>query len=156
MLAQPRAPGCAWLSQGGLSPKPGSLSTSGPFVQGVGARAECCSPPQGALTEQAGLLLHLLNLATILCLPAAVAFLLDSITPGAPLPHPVPARLPWGCGRPGPEPACLAVGSVLALMVYTILFLKLCSYREVNLWCRERRAKAKSKAGEGPTALEWG
>uniref|UniRef100_A0A8C0L3C8 O-acyltransferase n=1 Tax=Canis lupus dingo TaxID=286419 RepID=A0A8C0L3C8_CANLU len=73
-------------------------------------------PSQGALTEQAGLLLHVLNLATILCFPAAVALLLESITP---------------------------VGSVLALMVYTILFLKLFSYRDVNLWCRERRARAK-------------
>ncbi|XP_041624685.1 diacylglycerol O-acyltransferase 1 isoform X2 [Vulpes lagopus] len=73
----------------------------------------------GALTEQAGLLLHVLNLATILCFPAAVALLLESITP---------------------------VGSVLALMVYTILFLKLFSYRDVNLWCRERRARAKAKA----------
>eukprot|EP00069_Balaena_mysticetus_P012295 bmy_07570T0 len=73
----------------------------------------------GALTEQAGLLLHVVNLATILCFPAAVAFLLESITP---------------------------VGSVLALMVYTILFLKLFSYRDVNLWCRERRARAKAKA----------
>ncbi|XP_059757474.1 diacylglycerol O-acyltransferase 1 isoform X2 [Balaenoptera ricei] len=73
----------------------------------------------GALTEQAGLLLHVVNLATILCFPAAVAFLLASITP---------------------------VGSVLALMVHTILFLKLCSYRDVNLWCRERRARAKAKA----------
>ncbi|KAF6099097.1 diacylglycerol O-acyltransferase 1 [Phyllostomus discolor] len=73
----------------------------------------------GALTEQAGLLLHTANLATILCLPAAVAFLLESITP---------------------------VGSVLALAVYTILFLKLFSYRDVNLWCREHRARAKAKA----------
>uniref|UniRef100_G1LGW5 O-acyltransferase n=1 Tax=Ailuropoda melanoleuca TaxID=9646 RepID=G1LGW5_AILME len=71
----------------------------------------------GALTEQAGLLLHVVN--TILCFPAAVALLLESITP---------------------------VGSVLALMAYTILFLKLFSYRDVNLWCRERRAKAKAKA----------
>ncbi|ELR54888.1 Diacylglycerol O-acyltransferase 1, partial [Bos mutus] len=63
----------------------------------------------GALTEQAGLLLHGVNLATILCFPAA---------------------------------------SVLALMVYTILFLKLFSYRDVNLWCRERRAGAKAKAGK--------
>uniref|UniRef100_A0ABI7VTL6 O-acyltransferase n=1 Tax=Felis catus TaxID=9685 RepID=A0ABI7VTL6_FELCA len=76
----------------------------------------------GALTEQAGLLLHVVNLATILCFPAAVALLLESITP---------------------------VGSVLALMVYTILFLKLFSYRDVNLWCRERKAKAKAKSGEG-------
>ncbi|XP_045880310.1 diacylglycerol O-acyltransferase 1 isoform X2 [Meles meles] len=73
----------------------------------------------GALTEQAGLLLHVVNLATILCFPAAVALLLESITP---------------------------VGSVLALMVYTILFLKLFSYRDVNLWCREGRAKARAKA----------
>lgn len=73
----------------------------------------------GALTEQAGLLLHTANLAAILSLPAAVAFLLDSITP---------------------------VGSVLALLVYTILFLKLFSYRQVNLWCRERRTRGKAKA----------
>uniref|UniRef100_A0A8C4LZV0 diacylglycerol O-acyltransferase n=1 Tax=Equus asinus TaxID=9793 RepID=A0A8C4LZV0_EQUAS len=79
----------------------------------------------GALTEQAGLLLHVVNLATILCFPAAVALLLKSITP---------------------------VGSVLALMVYTILFLKLFSYRDVNLWCREIRAtKAKAKAAHAPT-----
>ncbi|KAM5313977.1 diacylglycerol O-acyltransferase 1 isoform 1-T1 [Glossophaga mutica] len=83
----------------------------------------------GALTEQAGLLLHVLNLATILCFPAAVAFLLESITP---------------------------VGSVLALAVYTILFLKLFSYRDVNLWCRERRARAKAKTGEGLPAMGWG
>ncbi|XP_039702152.1 diacylglycerol O-acyltransferase 1 [Pteropus medius] len=73
----------------------------------------------GALTEQAGLLLHVLNLVIILCFPAAVAFLLESITP---------------------------VGSVLALAVYTILFLKLFSYRDVNLWCRQLRARAKAKA----------
>ncbi|XP_006830840.1 PREDICTED: diacylglycerol O-acyltransferase 1 [Chrysochloris asiatica] len=74
----------------------------------------------GALTEQAGLLLHMTNLTTILCLPASVAFLVDSITP---------------------------VGSVLALLVYTIVFLKLFSYRDVNQWCRELRARAKT--GEG-------
>ncbi|XP_008569933.1 PREDICTED: diacylglycerol O-acyltransferase 1 [Galeopterus variegatus] len=74
----------------------------------------------GALTEQAGLLLHVVNLAIILCFPAAVAFLVESITP---------------------------VGSMLALMAYTVLFLKLISYRDVNLWCRERRAKAKAGAG---------
>ncbi|XP_049709733.1 diacylglycerol O-acyltransferase 1 isoform X2 [Elephas maximus indicus] len=73
----------------------------------------------GALTERAGLLLHVANLVTILCLPAAVACLVESITP---------------------------VGSVLALFVYTNLFLKLFSYRDVNLWCRELRAGA--KAGE--------
>nr|XP_040149417.1 diacylglycerol O-acyltransferase 1 isoform X2 [Ictidomys tridecemlineatus] len=71
----------------------------------------------GTLTEQAGLLLHVANLATILCFPAAVALLVESITP---------------------------VGSVLALAAYTILFLKLFSYRDVNLWCRQRRARAKT------------
>uniref|UniRef100_A0A8C4LUF3 O-acyltransferase n=1 Tax=Equus asinus asinus TaxID=83772 RepID=A0A8C4LUF3_EQUAS len=84
----------------------------------------------GALTEQAGLLLHVVNLATILCFPAAVALLLKSITP---------------------------VGSVLALMVYTILFLKLFSYRDVNLWCREIRAtKAKAKAASSGRAANGG
>lgn len=61
----------------------------------------------------------MLNLVVVLCFPAAVAFLLESITP---------------------------VGSVLALMVYTMLFLKLFSYRDVNLWCRQLRARAKAKA----------
>uniref|UniRef100_A0A8C0R4Y2 diacylglycerol O-acyltransferase n=1 Tax=Canis lupus dingo TaxID=286419 RepID=A0A8C0R4Y2_CANLU len=86
----------------------------------------------GALTEQAGLLLHVLNLATILCFPAAVALLLESITP---------------------------VGSVLALMVYTILFLKLFSYRDVNLWCRERRALLQAHAPTGQQQVggqDWG
>lgn len=113
----------------------------------------------------------MVNLATILCFPAAVALLLESITPGVPLPssHPCPSLSPRPAGRPRPsacrgcgsgspagcvgglwlEPASPAVGSVLALMVYTILFLKLFSYRDVNLWCRERRAKARAKAGEG-------
>lgn len=38
------------------------------------------------------------------------------------------------------------MGSVLALTVHTMLFLKLFSYRDVNLWCRQLRAKAKAKA----------
>ncbi|XP_058515450.1 diacylglycerol O-acyltransferase 1 isoform X2 [Ochotona princeps] len=68
----------------------------------------------GSLTEPVGLLLHVANLVTILCFPAAVSLLVESITP---------------------------VGSLLALAVHTILFLKLFSYRDVNLWCRQRRAK---------------
>ncbi|XP_058132168.1 diacylglycerol O-acyltransferase 1 isoform X2 [Dasypus novemcinctus] len=76
----------------------------------------------GALTEQVGLLLHGANLAALLSLPAAVAFLVESITP---------------------------VGCLLALSVYTILFLKLFSYRDVNLWCREHRARAGARAGAG-------
>uniref|UniRef100_A0A8C9AXG4 diacylglycerol O-acyltransferase n=1 Tax=Prolemur simus TaxID=1328070 RepID=A0A8C9AXG4_PROSS len=79
----------------------------------------------GALTEQAGLLLHIANLATVLSFPAAVALLVESITP---------------------------VGSVLALMVHTILFLKLYSYRDVNLWCRS----AKAKAAHAPTGQQQG
>lgn len=71
----------------------------------------------GALTEQMGLLLHVVNLATIICFPAAVALLVESITP---------------------------VGSVFALASYSIMFLKLYSYRDVNLWCRQRRVKAKA------------
>nr|XP_005564399.2 diacylglycerol O-acyltransferase 1 isoform X1 [Macaca fascicularis] len=79
----------------------------------------------GALTEQAGLLLHVANLATILCFPAAVVLLVESITP---------------------------VGSLLALMVHTILFLKLFSYRDVNLWCRRARAKAASAGKKASSA----
>ncbi|XP_076768388.1 diacylglycerol O-acyltransferase 1 isoform X2 [Arvicanthis niloticus] len=71
----------------------------------------------GALTEQMGLLLHVVNLATIICFPAAVALLVESITP---------------------------VGSLFALASYSIIFLKLFSYRDVNLWCRQGRAKAKA------------
>ncbi|ELV13599.1 Diacylglycerol O-acyltransferase 1 [Tupaia chinensis] len=77
----------------------------------------------GALTERAGLLLHAANLVTILCFPAAVAFLVESITP---------------------------VGSVLALLVHTILFLKLYSYRDVNLWCRG------AAGGADPAGTELG
>ncbi|XP_004638933.1 diacylglycerol O-acyltransferase 1 [Octodon degus] len=71
----------------------------------------------GTMTEQVGLLLHVANLVTILCFPAAVALLDKSITP---------------------------MGSALALTAYTILFLKLFSYRDVNLWCRQHRAKSKA------------
>lgn len=112
-----------------------------------------CPSPQGALTEQAGLLLHGVNLATILCFPAAVAFLLESITPGGPHPRPPPRPTLSRPRGAWPELASPTVGSVLALMVYTILFLKLFSYRDVNLWCRERRAGAKAKAGEGCLGL---
>uniref|UniRef100_A0A8C2VPQ4 O-acyltransferase n=1 Tax=Chinchilla lanigera TaxID=34839 RepID=A0A8C2VPQ4_CHILA len=40
--------------------------------------------------------------------------------------------------------ASSAVGSLVALLVYCILFLKLFSYRDVNLWCRQDTAKAKT------------
>lgn len=75
----------------------------------MGALAEHSAPPhppQGALTEQAGLLLHVVNLATILCFPAAVALLLESITPGVPLPssHPCPSLSPGPTGETQAHP----------------------------------------------------
>uniref|UniRef100_A0A8B9LBD4 O-acyltransferase n=1 Tax=Astyanax mexicanus TaxID=7994 RepID=A0A8B9LBD4_ASTMX len=43
-----------------------------------------------------------------------------------------------------PLPVCV-VGGAIALGVYTILFLKLYSYKDVNRWCRERmQVKARS------------
>lgn len=54
-----------------------------------------------------------------------------------------------------PEPTSPTVGSLLALMVHTILFLKLFSYRDVNLWCRRARAKA-GKGLLGAGAARWG
>uniref|UniRef100_F7C164 O-acyltransferase n=2 Tax=Monodelphis domestica TaxID=13616 RepID=F7C164_MONDO len=69
---------------------------------------------KGTITERVGLLLHMANLITMLCFPAAVVLMVKSITP---------------------------VGSVLALGFYTVLFLKMVSYYQVNLWCREYKAK---------------
>uniref|UniRef100_A0A8C5PHS4 O-acyltransferase n=1 Tax=Leptobrachium leishanense TaxID=445787 RepID=A0A8C5PHS4_9ANUR len=64
------------------------------------------------LSEHVGLFLYALGLPSILCLPVLVVFMVSSITP---------------------------VGAVIALSVYTILFLKLYSYKDVNRWCREKR-----------------
>ncbi|XP_031803240.1 diacylglycerol O-acyltransferase 1 [Sarcophilus harrisii] len=74
----------------------------------------------GAITERVGLLLHMANLVTMLCFPAAVVFMVKSITP---------------------------VGSVFALGAYTVLFLKMFSYYHVNLWCRQYRAKNQAASG---------
>ncbi|XP_075445325.1 diacylglycerol O-acyltransferase 1 [Ascaphus truei] len=63
-------------------------------------------------SERAGRVLYALLLTSILCCPVLVVFMVPSITP---------------------------VGSVCSLSVYTILFLKLYSYMEVNKWCRQRR-----------------
>ncbi|XP_035387128.1 diacylglycerol O-acyltransferase 1b isoform X2 [Electrophorus electricus] len=72
----------------------------------------------GSLGEQLGLLIHMINLSIILCFPVATVLTLPSVTP---------------------------VGGAFALGVYTILFLKLYSYKDVNRWCREgMRAKARS------------
>ncbi|KTG47131.1 hypothetical protein cypCar_00030262 [Cyprinus carpio] len=73
---------------------------------------------QGSISEGTGTFLHCINLAALLFVPAGTVLILTSITP---------------------------VGGVLALSVFTILFLKLYSYRDVNKWCREiRHAKART------------
>uniref|UniRef100_A0A8V5GWY1 O-acyltransferase n=1 Tax=Melopsittacus undulatus TaxID=13146 RepID=A0A8V5GWY1_MELUD len=75
----------------------------------------------GSMSEATGAFLHALNLITILCFPAGTVLAVSSITP---------------------------VGSVFALAIYTILFLKLFSFRDVNRWCRE----AKDQVPEGRNA----
>uniref|UniRef100_A0A8D3C322 O-acyltransferase n=1 Tax=Scophthalmus maximus TaxID=52904 RepID=A0A8D3C322_SCOMX len=70
--------------------------------------------------ELVGYLVHCINMATILTFPAAVVLLVPSVTPA---------------------------GGAFVLGVYTILFLKLYSYKDVNMWCRElSTAKAKKLA----------
>ncbi|TSK34780.1 Diacylglycerol O-acyltransferase 1 [Bagarius yarrelli] len=72
----------------------------------------------GAFSELIGLIVHITNLLVILSFPVFTVLMLPSITP---------------------------VGGAFALAVYTILFLKLYSYKDVNRWCRERmQAKARS------------
>ncbi|XP_073780974.1 diacylglycerol O-acyltransferase 1b isoform X4 [Danio rerio] len=72
----------------------------------------------GSISEKVGLLIYIFNLTIILCFPMVVVLKLPSITP---------------------------VGGAFALGIYTILFLKLYSYKDVNKWCRERtQAKARS------------
>lgn len=66
----------------------------------------------GRISEAMGLFLYSVILSGVLCVPVLVVFALPSMTP---------------------------VGAVFALSVYTILFLKIYSYKDVNLWCRERR-----------------
>ncbi|XP_075561211.1 LOW QUALITY PROTEIN: diacylglycerol O-acyltransferase 1 [Pelecanus crispus] len=87
----------------------------------------------GSLSEGAGTALHALNLLAILCFPAGVVLMVTSITPA---------------------------GSVFTLAIYTIIFLKLFSFRDVNKWCRQRReAKtappAPGRARPQPTGT-WG
>uniref|UniRef100_A0A7M4F9Z9 O-acyltransferase n=1 Tax=Crocodylus porosus TaxID=8502 RepID=A0A7M4F9Z9_CROPO len=77
----------------------------------------------GSLSEHSGSVLHSLNLLTVLCFPALVVLTVSSATP---------------------------VGALFALLTYTIVFLKLFSFRDVNRWCRERRALgAAAQAGDG-------
>uniref|UniRef100_A0A8C7PUB1 O-acyltransferase n=1 Tax=Oncorhynchus mykiss TaxID=8022 RepID=A0A8C7PUB1_ONCMY len=66
----------------------------------------------GTISETTGTFLYLVNLTTLLCFPSATVLTLTSMTPA---------------------------GGVFALGVYTILFMKLYSYKDVNMWCREIR-----------------
>uniref|UniRef100_A0A3B3ZDW2 O-acyltransferase n=1 Tax=Periophthalmus magnuspinnatus TaxID=409849 RepID=A0A3B3ZDW2_9GOBI len=67
--------------------------------------------------ELVGFVVHCINLTVMLTFPAAVVLTVPSVTP---------------------------VGGAFALGIYTILFLKLYSYRDVNMWCRDlSSAKAK-------------
>ncbi|XP_017309961.1 diacylglycerol O-acyltransferase 1a [Ictalurus punctatus] len=71
----------------------------------------------GRISESAGTFLYCINLMAVLCFPSATVHTLTSMTP---------------------------VGGIIALLVYTVLFLKLYSYRDVNKWCREiRHAQAR-------------
>ncbi|KAM8811116.1 diacylglycerol O-acyltransferase 1 [Eudromia elegans] len=80
----------------------------------------------GSLPERAGAALHAANLLAILCVPAAVVLVVPSVTP---------------------------VGAVFVLSVYTVAFLKLFSFRDVNKWCRERRAaQGAPRPPDGPHA----
>ncbi|KAM8826418.1 diacylglycerol O-acyltransferase 1-like [Synchiropus picturatus] len=75
---------------------------------------------RGSFSEVMGLLVHCVNLSTILIFPAAVVLLVPSMTP---------------------------VGGAFALGTSTILLLKLYSYKDVNKWYREMSSlKAKTLA----------
>uniref|UniRef100_A0AAQ5ZAB0 O-acyltransferase n=1 Tax=Amphiprion ocellaris TaxID=80972 RepID=A0AAQ5ZAB0_AMPOC len=79
-------------------------------------------------SELVGFLVHCINFALMLTFPAAVVLLVPSVTP---------------------------VGGAFVLGSYTILFLKLYSYKDVNLWCRELstvKAKKLSRSLSCPSA----
>ncbi|XP_030014879.1 diacylglycerol O-acyltransferase 1b [Sphaeramia orbicularis] len=65
---------------------------------------------KGSFSELVGFLFHCINLTIMLTFPAAVVLMVPSLTP---------------------------VGGAFVLGTYTILFLKLYSYKDVNRWCRE-------------------
>uniref|UniRef100_A0A3P9DUC0 O-acyltransferase n=1 Tax=Maylandia zebra TaxID=106582 RepID=A0A3P9DUC0_9CICH len=65
---------------------------------------------QGSFSELVGFLVHFINMAVLLTFPAAVVLLVPSMT---------------------------SVGGLFVLGTYTIILLKLYSYKDVNLWCRE-------------------
>lgn len=83
---------------------------------------------KGSFSELAGFLVHCINMANMLTFPAAVVLLVPSVTP---------------------------VGGAVVLSTYTILFLKLYSYKDVNSWCREMsmiKAKKLSRSLSCPSA----
>uniref|UniRef100_A0AAQ5Z8Y6 O-acyltransferase n=1 Tax=Amphiprion ocellaris TaxID=80972 RepID=A0AAQ5Z8Y6_AMPOC len=83
---------------------------------------------KGSFSELVGFLVHCINFALMLTFPAAVVLLVPSVTP---------------------------VGGAFVLGSYTILFLKLYSYKDVNLWCRELstvKAKKLSRSLSCPSA----
>ncbi|KAL2080260.1 hypothetical protein ACEWY4_024053 [Coilia grayii] len=72
----------------------------------------------GTISEGTGTFLYIINLAAVLIFPSATVLSVTSMTP---------------------------VGGVFALGIYTVLFLKLYSYKDVNRWSREiRHAKART------------
>ncbi|XP_034553969.1 diacylglycerol O-acyltransferase 1b [Notolabrus celidotus] len=72
---------------------------------------------KGSFSEPLGFLVHCINLTIMLTFPAAVVLVVPSMNP---------------------------VGGAFVLGTYTILLLKLYSYKDVNMWCRElSTAKAK-------------
>ncbi|KAK9513742.1 hypothetical protein VZT92_027251 [Zoarces viviparus] len=83
---------------------------------------------KGSFTELVGFLVHCINMAIMLTLPAAVVLLVPSVTP---------------------------VGGAFVVGTYTILSLKLYSYKDVNMWCRELssvKAKKLSRSLSCPSA----
>ncbi|XP_022055441.1 diacylglycerol O-acyltransferase 1a [Acanthochromis polyacanthus] len=71
----------------------------------------------GTISETTGLIFHIFILTCLLVIPAATVLVMTSMTP---------------------------VGGVLSLGIYSMLFLKMYSYKDANRWCREiRQAKAK-------------
>ncbi|XP_061572746.1 diacylglycerol O-acyltransferase 1b isoform X2 [Cololabis saira] len=83
---------------------------------------------KGSVSELVGFLVHCINMAIMLTFPAAVVLLVPSMTPA---------------------------GGVFVLGIYTILSLKLYSYKDVNLWCRElstAKAKKLSRSLSCPSA----
>ncbi|KAK7886365.1 hypothetical protein WMY93_025986 [Mugilogobius chulae] len=80
---------------------------------------------KGSFGEHVGFVVHCINLTVMLTFPVAVILTVPSVTQD--------------------DVFCMfLVGGAFALGIYTILFLKLYSYRDVNMWCRDlSSAKAK-------------